>query len=222
VAGTYPTLLWQEGEVLRDRYELPLSAEMPAGQHQLTVSLVDAATESLAGEIALPPLTVEGRSRAFQVPPIQHHLSANLGGQVEMLGYDLKSDQLQAGGTVRLTLYWQALDELEMSYTVFVHLLDRESRIWGQRDSVPGNGTLPTTGWVKGEVITDEYEFTVRPDAPPGEYLIEVGLYDAQTGQRLPILSKAYPEPSRRAEGPVPGSVAQEDRILLNEVVVVK
>ena len=100
--------------------------------------------------------------------------------------------------------------------------MNKENQIWGQRDSVPGNGTLPTTGWVKREVIADEYEFTVRPDAPPGEYLIEVGLYDVQTGQRLPVLSKACPEPSRRVEEPVLGGVAQEDRILLNEVVVVK
>jgi 4-amino-4-deoxy-L-arabinose transferase-like glycosyltransferase len=222
VAGTYPTTLWQEGEVLRDHYELPLSAETPAGQYQLTVGLVDAATESLVGEIALPSLSVEGRSKVFQVPPIQYQLSANLGGQVEMLGYDLDSDRLQAGETVHLTLYWRALDEMEVSYTVFVHLINKENQIWGQRDSVPGNGTLPTTGWVKREVIADEYEFTVRPDTPPGEYLIEVGLYDAQTGQRLPVLSKACPEPSRRIEGPVLGGVAQEDRILLNETVVVK
>jgi mannosyltransferase len=206
VDGTYPTTLWQEGEVLRDRYELPLSAETPAGQYQLTVGLVDAATESLAGDIALPPLTVKGRSRVFEVPPIQHRLSANLGDQVELLGYDLDSDQLQAGETVHLTLYWQALDEIEMSYTVFVHLINEENRIGGQRDSIPGNGTLPTTGWVKGEVIADEYEFTVRPDAPLGEYLIEVGMYDAQTSRRLTVL----------------GSQGPEDKILLNEVVVVK
>jgi hypothetical protein len=156
------------------------------------------------------------------VPSIQYPLSANLGDQVELLGYDLDSDQLQAGEPVHLTLYWRTLDEMEVSYTVFVHLINRENQIWGQRDSVPGNGVLPTTGWVKGEVITDEYEFTVRPDAPPGEYLIEIGLYDAQTGQRLPVLSKACPEPTERVEEPIPGGMAQEDRILLNEVIVVK
>jgi len=206
VVGTYPTTLWQGGEVLRDRYELSLSAETPTGQYRLTVGLLDAATENMVGEIALYPLIVKGRSRVFQVPAIQHRLSANLGGQVELLGYDLDRSELQAGEAVHLTLYWRALDEMEMSYTVFVHLINRENRIGGQRDSVPGNGTLPTTGWVRGEVIADEYEFASRPDAPLGEYLIEVGMYDAQTSQRLPVLG-----------GPKP-----EDRILLNEVVVVK
>jgi hypothetical protein len=183
---------------------------------------MDAATESLVGEIVLPSLAVEGRSRVFEVPPIQHRLSANLGGQVELLGYDLDPNELRAGEAIHLTLYWRALNEMEVSYTVFVHLINKENRIWGQRDSVPGNGTLPTTGWVEGEVIADEYELTVRPDTPPGEYLIEVGMYDAQTSHRLHVLSTACPEPSRRVEGPVLGGPKPEDRILLNEVVVVK
>ena len=206
VAGTYPTTLWQKGEVLRDRYDLSLPAETPAGQYQLTAGLIDAATESGVGEVALASLTVAGRSRVFQVPPIQHRLPANLGGQVELLGYNLGRNELRAGEAIHLTLYWRALAEMEMSYTVFVHLIDGGNRIWGQRDSMPGNGTLPTTGWVEGEVIADEYEFTIKPDAPPGEYLIEVGMYDPQTGHRLPVLG-----------GPRP-----EDRILLNEVIVVK
>jgi hypothetical protein len=133
---------------------------------------------------------------------------------VELLGYDLDPNELQAGEAMHLTLYWRALDEIEVSYTVFVHLLDSENRIWGQHDSVPGNGTLPTTGWVEAEIIADEYELTVKPDAPPGEYLIEVGMYDAQTSHRLHVLSTV--------EGPVLGSQGPEDKILLNEAVVVK
>jgi mannosyltransferase len=206
VDGTYPTTLWQEGEVLRDRYELPLSAETPAGQYQLSVSLVDAATESLVGESDLSPLAIEGRSRVFEVPPIQYGLSANLGDQVELLGYDLDPNELRAGETMHLALYWRALDKMEVSYTVFVHLINKENQIWGQRDSVPGNGTLPTTGWVEAEIIADEYDLTVKPDAPPGEYLIEVGMYDAQTSHRLTVL----------------GSQGPEEKILLNEAVVVK
>ena len=46
-------------------------------------------------------------------------------------------------------------------------------------------GTRPTTGWLPGEVIVDKYEIPVRPDAPPGEYVIEIGMYNAETMQRL-------------------------------------
>ena len=48
------------------------------------------------------------------------------------------------------------------------------------------NATRPTTGWAAGEVIVDPYEIPVHPDAPPGRYVIEIGMYDPVTGERLP------------------------------------
>ena len=64
----------------------------------------------------------------------------------------------------------------------------------------------PTTGWVKGEVIADEYELAVDADTPGGDYALEVGMYEEGTGQRLRVLSD---------EGHVAG-----DRILLGKVRV--
>jgi hypothetical protein len=52
---------------------------------------------------------------------------------------------------------------------------------------MPGHSTLPTTGWVKDEVITDEYLVPMDEDAPPWRYTILVGLYDPMTGKRLQV-----------------------------------
>ncbi|MGB5933298.1 MAG: hypothetical protein WBH57_09560, partial [Anaerolineae bacterium] len=98
---------------------------------------------------------------------------------------------VKAGGVLELTLYWQALGEMERSYIVFVHLLDERNQIWGQKDTIPGGGSMPTTGWVEGEVITDRYEIMVMPEAPAGRYLLECGLYLAETGERLPVFDMA-------------------------------
>ena len=57
----------------------------------------------------------------------------------------------------------------------------------GQRDSVPGQGTLPTTSWVEGEVIVDPHDLALALDAPAGPYTIAVGMYDPSTGERLPV-----------------------------------
>jgi hypothetical protein len=46
---------------------------------------------------------------------------------------------------------------------------------------------LPTTGWVKDEVITDEYLIPMDEDLPPWQYTILVGMYDPMTDKRLPI-----------------------------------
>jgi len=60
--------------------------------------------------------------------------------------------------------------------------------------------------WLLGEVIVDQYEVRVQPGAPPGQYVLEIGMYRAETGERLPILDD---------DGRVVG-----DQILLREVTV--
>lgn len=188
--GSYPTTLWEQGEVVREQLDARIPADVPSGRYTLVAGLADAESGQEVGLASLAELTVEGRPRTFEVPPIQHPLKVNLGDQVELLGYALGATELKAGDTLSLTLYWKALAEMDTSYTIFIHILDAESKIWGQRDSVPGNGSLPTTGWLPGEVIADAYKVPIQPEAPPGSYVIEIGMYRAETGQRLSTLDE--------------------------------
>ncbi len=41
-----------------------------------------------------------------------------------------------------------------------------------------------------GEVITDKYEIAIHSDAQPGRYVLEIGFYDADTGQRLLVVNE--------------------------------
>jgi len=186
VYGSYPTLDWTRGEILKDWHEIRLPTDMVQGSYQVSVLVAEEGT--LLRDIGLKEILVRGWPRQFIMPQIQNPHEARLGQGVQFLGYDMNSNEIRAGGTLQLTLYWQALAEMDESYTVFTHLLDAGERVWGQTDSVPGKGEAPTTSWIEGEIITDEYEILVRPEVPAGEYLIEIGMYDATTGQRLPVL----------------------------------
>ena len=200
----YPTGRWPVGERVRQRYELLVPAITPPGTYELSVRLMDADGRPVGSErIYLTEVAVQGRAHRFTAPEISHEQRASLGGVVDLLGYDLAETELSPGDEVELTLYWRARKEMTTSYTVFTHLLDGANHIWGQKDSVPGDGAWPTTGWVAGEVVIDRYCFQVQKDAPPGEYHLEVGMYDAATGQRL------------SAFGP-DGERLPDDRILLS------
>jgi uncharacterized membrane protein len=144
------------------------------------------------------------QERTFTAPEIEHPMEATLGKQVRFLGYALSPPPYKRGKTLHLTLYWQAMARMEKSYTVFVHLLDKNEMIGGQWDSVPGGALLPTNNWLEGEVITDEYEVPIRDGAPPGQYVIEIGMYDVYTGERLQV----HDESGKQMEG---------DRILLGQ-----
>lgn len=51
------------------------------------------------------------------------------------------------------------------------------------------DGFYPTTGWEAGQIVRDQYDILISPDAPPGEYQIEVGMYLVETGERLPVVN---------------------------------
>lgn len=180
VHGTYPTSLWSAGEVIVDRYNPSLPRDMPPGEHLLRASICGTSVE-------LGSIVVEGISRSFELPPISHTLHVTLGEQVLLLGYDLAGESIAPGEKLSLTLYWQALREMEENYTVFVHLIAPDGTMTGQRDSWPVNGTYPTSLWLSGEVVTDRYEIDVPTGAAPGEHLVEVGMYIAETGRRLKV-----------------------------------
>lgn len=142
----------------------------------------------------------------FAKPVIQYPLQANLGGKVQLLGYAMSADRVKAGDELKLTLYWQALEGMKTSYIVFTHLVDESGGIWGQKDNLPVDRTYLTTEWRVGEIVIDKYEIEVDPTTVPGEYTLEVGMYEWISGERLPVLN---------ADGQV-----EDNRVLLGMVWV--
>jgi hypothetical protein len=110
-------------------------------------------------------------------------LPADFGGQLAFLGYELLSEELAAGTEVVLITAWQAEGKPEPPLSIFVHLLDPQGRIAGQFDGlgIDPNGLRP------GDVLLHVHRFTVAPDAPPGRYWLQVGLYNPETLVRLPL-----------------------------------
>jgi 4-amino-4-deoxy-L-arabinose transferase-like glycosyltransferase len=187
-AGTYPTDRWATGEVVRDDHDWRLAADVPTGEYRIVVSLMETPDGRPVGETELGTVRIEGRAHSFDIPPVPHPLFADFGGFIELVGYDLPTTIARPGATIPLTLTWRARVPTDVSYTVFVHLLDENEQVHGQQDSVPLRGAAPTTGWLPGEVLSDAYQLPVSPNAPPGLYAVEVGFYDAATNRRLPLL----------------------------------
>ncbi len=206
--NAYPTTRWSQGEILKGYHDFTLHADAKPGTHQLVLRLMDMTSgEAIKqAEMDIGSVQVEDRPRNFTWPSVQNPTRVNLGNKVELGGYDLETNKAAAGDTLRLKLYWRTLAEMETSYKVFVHLLGEDNQIWGQRDSFPGQGTLPTSGWMEGEVIADEYLLEVDPEAPPGQYRLKVGMYDPLSGERLPVIDE---------QGQIQGDRVRLDTILL-------
>jgi len=138
---------------------------------------------------------------------IQYPREVLLGDRIRFLGYNLLYSEVEAGDILPLTLFWEALGPVEERYKVFIHLLDAQNHIVGQRDAEPGEGAEITTTWQEGEIIADNHGVLILPGTPPGEYRVEMGMYSLRSGQRL----------STMGEGEAP-----DNRILLLPVRVLK
>jgi hypothetical protein len=114
----------------------------------------------------------------------------NFDNRILLLGYNLDREQIRPGEALELSLTWQCLQRMVEDYTVFVHILGKEQRIWGQEDVWPVHGTYPTNQWKEGEIIEDTHSVRLSYEVPPGEYQIEVGLYLLSTMARLPVLDE--------------------------------
>lgn len=131
-----------------------------------------------------PPVVPEGAA----ISP-QHPLLADIGGQVRLLGYDLESSSVRPGEHLYFTLYWQAQRPMDRDWSVFCHLLDLETGLpIATRDRYPGQGLLSTSDMPAGLHWADRYALGVPTTAhAPRSALLEVGLYDLETGERPPI-----------------------------------
>jgi hypothetical protein len=205
----HPTTAWAEGEVVRSPHRVRLPAAVAAGSYGIEGTVLDEMGVAVAPAIGLPEIEVLPTDRLFAVPgEIQNRVDANFERQVRLLGYDLGVDemrQLGAGDSLSVKLYWQAAREMNTSYKVSVQLVG-SGGVLVQVDGVPVGWTRPTTGWVPGEVLVDEYVLLIPGDARGGPYQLILGLYDENSLRRLSALGSS---------GEIIG-----DHVLLREVEV--
>lgn len=91
---------------------------------------------------------------------------------------------------VRIALYWEALDAMDVERTVSVRIIDSAGQLVGQMDSQPSGGARPTSWWEPGWYFRDTYYLTIAPHAQLGAATIDVLLYDSFSAERVPFGDK--------------------------------
>lgn len=125
-----------------------------------------------------------------QVAAIPHRLEADFGGEMRLLGYALPTTATTPGGTVRLTLFWQAQMAMDRNWSIFTHLVDAQGILVAQRDRYPGMGALATSLLQPGQTWADEYVIALPAGAfAPQTLQVQVGVYDLADGTRLPLVN---------------------------------
>lgn len=152
----------------------PMSLEVRVGWYHLPTGerlVLENGSEFVSiGQVDLLP-----RESTLNVP---NPIRINFGGSIELVGYDITDLSPAAGETINLTLYWRAQQPVEEDYKVFTSIIDMTTLTkYAASDAMPVEWTRPTSTWEAGEIIVDTHTLAVTPDAVPGIYELQIGLY---------------------------------------------
>jgi hypothetical protein len=182
--GLYPASVWKSGETIHSRLGIPLADAIDAPVvARATVRLVEGNAADI-GRVKVVP-------HPWPEPPAGEPL-AIIGDAVELLAWEFDpAPEVAAGEELTIHLLWRVIAPLPQPYTTLVHLSRADGRGDGapplaQADAPPRDGYYPTDWWAPGEIIPDSYTLSLPDDLPPGDYAVEIGLYDADL-RRLPL-----------------------------------
>jgi 4-amino-4-deoxy-L-arabinose transferase-like glycosyltransferase len=97
-----------------------------------------------------------------QVPADARPAQTQFGDRVELIGMRF-SDHVEPGGTLRVTTYWRALQDIPRDQRLLIRLMRADGSSAGQLDATLGTNLYPTMLWRPGQIIVDAHD--VRADA---------------------------------------------------------
>ena len=128
-------------------------------------------------------------------PIIQHPIDATVGGNLEFWGWNAPSEAVSAGQAFDLDIHWIPHAKIGTDLKIVLTLVDADHHIWAKTDEVMENPLYPPTKWKVGDLIHDRHKLAVPAGTPPGDYTIEMHLYDPVTLKELPIATTSQHTP---------------------------
>ncbi|WP_374686942.1 phospholipid carrier-dependent glycosyltransferase [Promineifilum sp.] len=186
--GLYPAALWPPEGVVADRLAVRVADDIAGpAEGQLRVKLDEDAAGVDVGRVKIVPAAW---------PPATAPL-ATLGESIELAGAELSTATAAPGETVEVRLRWQvAAPPGPALLHVFVHLGNPTQPPLAQSDGPVMAGEYPARLWAASEVFEETVALALPADLPPGDYPIQFGLYDFDSGERRPVVVDGQRQPT--------------------------
>lgn len=198
--GNMATSLWRTGDVFRDTYQVSLGPEardsLPSlGRIKVAVychslaedrhqEVTNAQGDSLGDAVYLGRIKLAAESPA---QPAGGPALFTFGDEIALEQFSLTPEAFPFGQEITIELQWRALAQPRHDYTVFVHLVDDAGRAVLTYDLPLTGGYYPSGLWESGEQVTHSHRFPIVSTLLAGQYTLRAGLYDPQSGARLPV-----------------------------------
>ena len=183
---------WQANDVLIEQFPLTIPDELEAGAYQFNLSLIGSDSSEMwpfsldkdinrLDRIPIGALIIPWEG---DIENIQQS-GAYYADKIQLTGFSTTT--AKRGESLEVDLYWEALKPIDGDYIVFVHVLNSDGGLVANHDSRPDNGRFPTPSWPPGAVIPDTHTILLPDNLPSGDYQLKAGLYEPETGERLPV-----------------------------------
>ena len=110
------------------------------------------------------------------------HFPDSAGQGPTLISATLPDKATPAGDSLPLTLTWQTDSALPFDAQLSLRLLNPRGDIFTQSDWPPLTATRPTSTWPVNKPVTDQRSLWLPPDLPPGDYGLQLVIYDPATG----------------------------------------
>jgi hypothetical protein len=129
-------------------------------------------------------------------PAIEKRVDAAYNNEIMLIGYNMDRSSAHIGESIKLSLFWKALQKMGKDYKFVVLITDEDGRIIGKKFSdpfshKPAYGVYPTSKWRNGEVIKDNMDTLIHLGFSPGIFYINLAVGGEEKGNELlPITSE--------------------------------
>lgn len=121
-----------------------------------------------------------------------------------LLAYEPLEEQMPSPGQpLFLMSYWHVNQTPAGQLKIFLHLIDEQGQVAAQFDGLD----VETRRLRRGNEIAQLHTIWLPPELPPGQYGLQLGVYDSETGLRFSVPT---------------GDQQTTDRLLLNSITVGK
>ncbi|MFN8466855.1 MAG: glycosyltransferase family 39 protein [Caldilineaceae bacterium] len=189
VGDRYPVQrTWQAGEETASYHIVPQLPGLAPGQYDLVLRVYEdqsqrpypvlAAAGAPAGiDTVIGSVEVLPAGGTQQVEPQEPLAEApQLAPGLALLGYDLPTATVAPGGTLPLTLYWQADGMPQADYSANLQLRSGDGTVVAEQTQPLAGGTVPTGRWTGGTTVRDWQDLALKADVPNGSYHLWLAL----------------------------------------------
>jgi 4-amino-4-deoxy-L-arabinose transferase-like glycosyltransferase len=118
-------------------------------------------------------------------PNVTHRVDVNLQDQLLSLGWDVTDgsgkpvEYVVPARKYHFRLFYKVLAPISGEWETFIHIDGFHRRFNGDHKTL--NGKYPMSLWQPGDIVVDDYEFSLEPNFTAGAYNVYYGLYTGDT-----------------------------------------